>query len=45
MRSLLNAITLPYSYDEIRKLFVCRLPSASAIWNALEHGLDEQPPA
>lgn len=43
--SVLHAIAKPFWYDEVITVIVCRLPSASAIWNALSHAADTHPPA
>jgi hypothetical protein len=45
MCSALHAVAKPFWYDEICTVVVCRLSSASEIWNALNHAVDTNPPA
>jgi hypothetical protein len=40
----LTSFVKPFWFDEILTVIVCRLPSASAIWNALGHAADGNPP-
>ncbi len=42
--SALHAVLKPFWYDELCTVIICRLPTASALWNALESGADSNPP-
>ncbi len=42
--SALHAVAKPFWYDEICTVIISRLPGASAIWNALNHAADSNPP-
>ena len=42
--SALHTLAKPFWYDEICTVIVCRLPSASEIWKALDNGADSNPP-
>jgi len=42
--SALHAVSKPFWYDEICTVIVCRLPSASAVWEALGNAADSNPP-
>lgn len=43
-RGLVSAATKPFWYDEILTLTVASQPGLRAIWGALAHGVDAQPP-
>jgi hypothetical protein len=43
--SALHAVAKPFWYDEICTVILCRLPSASEIWKALDNAADTNPPA
>jgi hypothetical protein len=43
--SALHAVAKPFWFDELCTVIIARLPGASAIWNALDHAADTQPPA
>lgn len=45
VRSLLDAMSRPFWYDELCTVVVARQPGVSAIWRAIEHAADGQPPA
>ncbi len=42
--SALHAVEKPFWYDELCTVIISRLPGASAIWNALNHAADSNPP-
>jgi hypothetical protein len=42
--SVLHSVAKPFWFDEICTVIMCRLPGPSAIWNALDHAADGQPP-
>jgi hypothetical protein len=42
--STLAAYIKPFWYDEIFTVILCHLPSASALWKALDAGADSNPP-
>ena len=42
--SMIGAYANPFWYDEIITVILCRLPSASAIWKALDNAADANPP-
>ena len=42
--SALHALAQPFWYDEICTVILCRLPSASEIWKALDNAADTNPP-
>jgi hypothetical protein len=42
--SALHAVAKPFWYDEICTVILCRLPSASEIWQALANAADTNPP-
>jgi hypothetical protein len=42
--STLHAVSTPLWFDEICTVIVSRLPSVSAIWAALDHAVDGNPP-
>jgi hypothetical protein len=42
--SVLHSIAKPFWYDEICTVIVARLPGGSAIWKALDHAADGNPP-
>ena len=44
VRSFFAAASKPFWFDEVCTSIVARLPSASAIWRALERAADGQPP-
>ena len=44
VQSALSAIAQPFWYDEILTVILCRLPSVSAIWQALQNAADTHPP-
>jgi hypothetical protein len=43
--STVRDIVRPFWYDEIIAVIICRLPSGSAIWTALDHAVDTSPPS
>ena len=43
-QSALSAVSQPFWYDEILTVILCRLPSLSSIWAALQHAADTHPP-
>lgn len=45
VRSLLDAMSRPFWYDELCTVVVARQAGVSAIWRAIEHAADGQPPA
>jgi hypothetical protein len=42
--SALHSVVQPFWYDEICTVILCRLPSASEIWKALDNAADTNPP-
>lgn len=44
LQSALSAVSQPFWYDEVLTAILCRLPSASAIWAALQNAADTHPP-
>jgi hypothetical protein len=44
IRSILSAYEKPLWFDEILTIVMCRLPSASKLWQALDSGADTNPP-
>jgi len=42
--SALRAIAIPFWYDEIFTVMMCRLPSGAETWKALEQAADTSPP-
>jgi hypothetical protein len=44
VRSIVAAATKPFWFDELLTLTVSSLPSMKAVWTALAHALDGQPP-
>jgi hypothetical protein len=44
LSSALHAVAKPFWYDEICTVILCRLPSASEIWHALDNAADGNPP-
>ena len=43
-RSILTAYEKPLWFDEILTVIMCRLPSLSKLWEALDNGADTNPP-
>jgi hypothetical protein len=44
LQSALSAVSQPFWYDEIITVILCRLPSMSEIWAALQNAADGNPP-
>ncbi len=45
IRSIVRAASKPFWHDEIYTWAITRQPTVSAMWNALKHGADSNPPA